>query len=359
MRTVKAIGMISGGLDSTLAAALVKEQGIQVEALNFSTGFCFSDHHRAMKSPRHRLRQEALRAGSDLEMPVTIIDIADEYFEDVLIAPRHGYGANMNPCLDCRSYMLGLAREYMEKNGADFVFTGEVLGQRPKSQFRRAMDIVAEESGLGDRLLRPLSAKLLPPTLPEREGWIDRERLLGISGRGRRQQMVEAEKRGLDLEDIPQPAGGCCFLTDESYARKLRDFLDHQEKPKRDPEAFVLMKVGRHLRLNEEVKVIVGRDESENDFLLRFRRGRWEFWAEDRNGPTVLVETQRELRWEEIEQIAGITARYGQARDQETVVICFRSPPGEEESFIQIDERIVDRVSVSPTTIEEIEPLRV
>ena len=111
VRTVKAIGLISGGLDSTLAAALVKEQGIEVEALNFSTGFCFSDHHRAMKSPKHRLRQEALRAGSELEMPVTIIDIADEYFEEVLIAPRHGYGANMNPCLDCRSYMLGRARE--------------------------------------------------------------------------------------------------------------------------------------------------------------------------------------------------------------------------------------------------------
>ena len=139
-RTVKAIGLISGGLDSTLATALVKEQGIEVEALNFSTGFCFSDHHRAMKSPKHRLRQEALRAGSDLEMPVTIIDIADEYFEEVLLAPRHGYGANMNPCLDCRAYMLSRAREYMEKAGADFVFTGEVLGQRPKSQFRRAMD---------------------------------------------------------------------------------------------------------------------------------------------------------------------------------------------------------------------------
>ncbi|HET9886546.1 MAG TPA: 7-cyano-7-deazaguanine synthase, partial [bacterium] len=237
-RTVKAIGLISGGLDSTLAAALIKEQGLEVEALNFSTGFCFSDHHRAMKSPHHRLRQEALRAGADLEMPVTIIDIADEYFEDVLIAPRHGYGANMNPCLDCRAYMLGRAREYMEKVGADFVFTGEVLGQRPKSQHRRAMDLVAKESGLEDRLLRPLCAKLLPPTRAEREGWVDRERLLGISGRGRRQQIAEAQRRGFDIDDIPQPAGGCCFLTDESYARKLRDFLEHQDKPKRDAEAF-------------------------------------------------------------------------------------------------------------------------
>jgi|SoiMethySBSTD1v2_1073268.scaffolds.fasta_scaffold81629_2 tRNA-specific 2-thiouridylase len=359
VRTVKAIGLISGGLDSTLAAALIKEQGVEVEALNFSTGFCFSDHHRAMKSPHHRLRQEALRAGSDLEMPVTIIDIADEYFEDVLIAPRHGYGANMNPCLDCRSYMLSRAREYMEKVGGDFVFTGEVLGQRPKSQHRRAMDLVAKESGLEDRLLRPLCAKLLPPTRAEREGWIDRERLLGISGRGRRQQIAEATQRGLDVDDIPQPAGGCCFLTDESYARKLRDFLDHQDKPKRDAEAFVLMKVGRHLRLNDDVKVIIGRDESENDFLARFRRGRWEFWAESLNGPTALAEARRELRWEEIEQVAAITARYGQGRDLERVVMCFRTPPDEEDSFVQIEERVVERVTISPAVLEEIEPLRV
>jgi hypothetical protein len=265
----------------------------------------------------------------------------------------------MNPCLDCRAYMLGRARVYMEEVGADFVFTGEVLGQRPKSQHRRAMDIVAKESGLDDRLLRPLSAKLLPPTRVEREGWIDRERLLGISGRGRRHQIAEAKRRGFDIEDIPQPAGGCCFLTDESYARKLRDFLQHQDKPKRDAEAFVLMKVGRHLRLNDDVKLIVGRDEGENEFLARFRRGRWEFWAEALNGPTALVEARRELRWEEIESIAAITARYGQGRDQESVAMCFRSPPGPEESFVQVDERVVERVTVVPAALEEIEPLRV
>jgi hypothetical protein len=256
--------------------------------------------------------------------------------------------------------MLGLGREYMERVGAHFVFTGEVLGQRPKSQHRRAMEIVARESGLDDLLLRPLSAKLLPPTLAEREGWIDRERLLGISGRGRRMQIEEAKKRGFDLEEIPQPAGGCCFLTDESYARKLRDFLDHQERPKRDAEAFVLLKVGRHLRLGSDLKVIVGRDEPENEFLSRFRRGRWEFWAPDVNGPTVLAECARELRWEEIEQVAAITARYGQGREMDRVPICFRAPSSEEEeTFVQVDDRIVERVSVTPAPLEEIEPLRV
>jgi tRNA U34 2-thiouridine synthase MnmA/TrmU len=358
-RPIKAIGLVSGGLDSTLAAALVKEQGIEIEALNFSTGFCFSDHHRAMKSPNHRLRNEALRAGADLEIPVTIVDIADRYFEDVLLAPKHGYGANMNPCLDCRAYMLAGAREHMEKTGAEFVFTGEVLGQRPKSQFRRALDVIAQESGLGDRLLRPLSAKLLPPTLPERRGWIDREKLLAISGRGRRVQIEEAKKRGLDPDEIPQPAGGCCFLTDEAYARKLRDWLDHQETPRRDAEAFVLLKVGRHLRINDDVKLIVGRDEAETTFLSRYRRGRWEFWAEEVNGPVVLAETQRELYWEEIERIGAITARYGHGRSEPSVAICFRAPGPPDETLDAVDSRPIERVRVSPALLEDIEPLRV
>jgi tRNA U34 2-thiouridine synthase MnmA/TrmU len=355
----RALGLVSGGLDSTLALALMKEQDVDVEAVNFSTGFCFTDHHRAMGSPKHKLRNEALRAGADLAVPVTVIDISQKYFDDVLLRPKHGYGANMNPCLDCRAYMLARAREHMERIGADFIFTGEVLGQRPKSQFRRALGIVAEESGLGERLLRPLSARLLPPTLPEREGWVDREKLLAISGRSRKIQIEEASRRGLDLDDIPQPAGGCCFLTDEAYARKLRDWLDHQEEPRHDQEAFVLLKVGRHLRLTDDVKVIVGRDEAENRFLSSYRRGRWEFWARDVTGPTVLVEARRDLYWEEIERIAAITARYGHGRDDASLTICYRMPRGPDELLSTVDERPVEEVEVSPSRLEEIEPLRV
>lgn len=358
-RTIRAIGLVSGGLDSTLACALIKEQGIEVEAVHFSTGFCFSDHHRAMKSPKHELRHQALRAGADLEIPVTLVDIADAYFDDVLLAPRHGYGANLNPCLDCRSYMLSRAREHMERVGGDFIFTGEVLGQRPKSQFRVAMDIIAKESGLTDRLLRPLSAKLLPPTLPEREGWVDRERLLGISGRGRSPQIEQARRRGWNPDDLPQPAGGCCFLTDESYARKLGDWLDHQERPRRDAEAFVLLKVGRHLRLGPDVKVIVGRDDAENLFLQRYRRGRWEFWAAFDNGPTVLVEATRELHWEEIERIASITARYGQGRAKERVAVNFRTPADPRSSLVVAEERPAERIEVAPALLETVEPLHV
>lgn len=355
----KAIALVSGGLDSTLALALVKEQGVDIEAVNFSTGFCFTDHHRAMKSDKHNLRNEALRAGADLGIPVTVIDIASKYFDDVLLHPKHGYGANMNPCLDCRGYMLARAREYMEKVGADFVFTGEVLGQRPKSQYRRALGIVAEESGLGDRLLRPLSAKLLPPTLPEREGWVDREKLLDISGRSRKVQIAEVGKRGMNIDEIPQPAGGCCFLTDEAYARKLRDWLDHQDAPRHDAEAFVLLKVGRHLRINDEVKLIIGRDEAENAFLGNYRRGRFEFFARDFTGPTVLAEARRDLRWEEIEEIARITARYGHGRDEGKVVVRFRAPTGADETFALVDERSAEDLEVVPLPMETIETLRV
>ncbi len=358
-RRPKALALVSGGLDSTLALAMVKEHGVEVEALNFATGFCFTDHHRAMKSPKHNLRNEALRAGADLSVPVTVIDISEKYFDDVLVDPRHGYGANMNPCLDCRTYMLARAKDYLEKTGADFVFTGEVLGQRPKSQFRKALATAAEESGLGDRLLRPLSAKLLPPTLPEREGWVDREKLLGISGRSRKVQIEEVAKRGMNIDEIPQPAGGCCFLTDEAYSRKLRDWLDHQDDPRHDAEAFVLLKVGRHLRLNDDVKLVVGRDEGENAFLANHRLGRWEFWARDFTGPTVLAEASRDLRWEEIEEIAAITSRYGHGKDEDRATVCWRAPGPPDETFPMVDERSVEEVVAKPAEMAGIERLRV
>jgi tRNA U34 2-thiouridine synthase MnmA/TrmU len=157
-RPVKAIGLLSGGLDSTLAARVIAEQGIAVLGVNFSTGFCRSDHHRAMgalgkqQDPR-RLRNEALRAGADLEVPVRIVDIAADYL-NVILRPRHGYGANLNPCVDCRAYMLRAARAIMVEEGADFVFTGEVLGQRPMSQHLQAMQTIERESGLTGLLLR-------------------------------------------------------------------------------------------------------------------------------------------------------------------------------------------------------------
>src|SRR5512135_3010391 len=195
-RRVKAIALVSGGLDSTLALAMVKRQGIEVKAVNFYTGFCITETQRRKGGrPDGTIpRNEALRAAADLEVDVEYVDLSGSGYLDVIVNPRWGYGANANPCVDCRIFMMRAAREIMEREGAAFVFTGEVLGQRPKSQRRDTLRTVERESGLDGRLLRPLSAKLLAPTVPEREGLVDRERLEAISGRSRHRQMALAEE---------------------------------------------------------------------------------------------------------------------------------------------------------------------
>ena len=187
MRRAKAIAMISGGLDSTLALALMLRQGVEVKAVNFYTGFCVTETQRRKGGrPDGTIpRNEALRAAADLEVEIEYVDISGAGYLDMLVHPRYGYGANANPCVDCRIFMMRKAKEIMEAEGADFVFTGEVLGQRPKSQRRDTLRTIERESGLEGRLLRPLSAKLLAPTIPEREGIVDRARLEAISGRSR------------------------------------------------------------------------------------------------------------------------------------------------------------------------------
>jgi tRNA-uridine 2-sulfurtransferase len=186
----KAVALISGGLDSMLAAKVMLEQGIHVEGINFYTGFCVEGHTHAIRNHEHAKpkRNNALWTAEQLGIKLHIIEVIEEY-KDVVINPKHGYGANLNPCLDCKGFMVRKAREWMEKNGFDFIITGEVLGQRPMSQRRDTMPVVARESGAFDRLLRPLCAKLLPETLPEREGWVDRSKLLDFNGRSRKPQM--------------------------------------------------------------------------------------------------------------------------------------------------------------------------
>ncbi len=318
----RAVGLISGGLDSTLAAEMLKRQGVEVVGLHFSTGFCKIDHRRAIgraKDRERNLRNEALRAGADVDVPIEIVDVTEEYLDEVVLSPRHGYGAHVNPCVDCRIFMLRKARERADAIGAETVFTGEVIGQRPFSQYREAMRVVEQKSGLAGRLLRPLSAQHLPPTRAESEGRIDRSRLGRIGGRSRRPQ--EALAREYGIGDYPQPSGGCCYLADPAYARRFRDLLTHGGREAVTAEAIVLLKIGRQFRLSPLAKLHVGREEAENLFLRRFAPGRWVVEASGVEGPTGILCGAPGP--EEQALAAGIIARYADlegAADVEVVL---------------------------------------
>jgi len=249
--SIRAVALLSGGLDSMLAIRILQEQGIEVEALNFRTLFtCCQDH--------------AAAAAHQLGVRLTVLADQDDYL-DLIRQPRHGYGRGANPCVDCRVYMFQIAARFMNEVGARFVVSGEVVGQRPMSQKRRDLDLICREAGLPDRLLRPLSARLLPPTLPEREGWIDRERLYDFHGRSRKGLIALAERFG--FRDIPQPSTGCA-LTERGFAVKVHDLLAFDEASKRWD--FELLKVGRHVRYDAATKIIVGRRAEENEVLRRF-----------------------------------------------------------------------------------------
>lgn len=253
----KALALLSGGLDSTLAVKVMLEQGIEVEALNFTSPFCTCTGKNA------GCKSEAIRVAEEFGIPIKVMHKGVEYLE-LVRNPKHGYGKGMNPCIDCRIFLLRKAKEYMAESGADFVITGEVLGQRPMSQRRHTLDIIERESGLAGRLLRPLSAKHFEPTLPEQEGWVDREKLLAIQGRSRKEQMQLAED--LDVKNYPCPAGGC-LLTEVSFVSKVRDVFDHSDQLNlRD---FRLLKVARHFRVGPRTKALIGRNEAENELLSR------------------------------------------------------------------------------------------
>ena len=321
----KAVALISGGLDSMLAARAVLEQGVHVEGINFFTGFCVEGHTHAIRE-RDRTRPKrnnALWVAEKLGIRIHIVDIVEEY-KDVVLNPKHGYGANLNPCLDCKIFMVRKAKEWAERHGFDFIVTGEVIGQRPMSQRKDTLPLVQRESGVEDMLLRPLCAKNLPPTRPEREGWIDRERLYDFSGRTRKPQMALAERFG--LRDYAQPAGGCCFLTNEHYSTKLQDLWQHRGRRDYDLDDVLLLKVGRHIRPRRHFKLIVAREEGEGNYLQGYRREHPYFEVLSHGGPLTLVDG--ELEEGDVELAARIVARYSQGRDAADVEVSYTDSEG-------------------------------
>ncbi len=326
-KQVKAVALISGGLDSMLAVRVMQEQGVYVEGINFFTGFCVEGHTHAIRKQdqKKQKRNNALWVAEQLGIKLHIIDVIDEY-KDVLINPKHGYGANMNPCLDCKTFMVGKALEWIEENDFDFIITGEVVGQRPMSQRRDTMNIVSRDSGAKELLVRPLCGKNLPATLPEEKGWITRDGLYGINGRSRKPQMELAAKFGFD--DYAQPAGGCCFLTDESYSKKLVDLWQVQGHKDYEFDDVMLLKVGRHIRPRPHFKLIVGREEGENRFMEGYKKRFPYFYCKSHHGPLVLADG--ELNQDDIELAARITARFGQGKNADEVVVHYVRPDGTE-----------------------------
>jgi tRNA U34 2-thiouridine synthase MnmA/TrmU len=323
----KAVALISGGLDSLLAARLMLEQGIHVEGINFYTGFCVEGHTHAIrkKDKAKPKRNNALWSAEQLGIKLHIIDIIDEY-KDVVINPKHGYGANMNPCLDCKIFMVGKARQWMLENDFDFIITGEVMGQRPMSQRKDLLPVVVRESGADDLLLRPLCAQNLAATLPEREGWVDRDKLLGFSGRNRKPQMALAEQFG--FEDYASPAGGCCFLTDENYSRKLVDLWQAQNRKDYELDDIMLLKVGRHIRPMPHFKLIVSREEGENKFLSGYKKQFTTIETESCRGPLTLVDG--EVSDDDLQLASRIAVRFSQGRNSESVNVKITRMSGEQ-----------------------------
>ncbi|HPE61230.1 MAG TPA: tRNA (5-methylaminomethyl-2-thiouridylate)-methyltransferase [Thiolinea sp.] len=325
-RQPRAVALISGGLDSMLATRAVLEQGVHVEGINFFTGFCVEGHTHAIRKQHQDKpkRNNALWVAEQLGIKLHIIDIVEEY-KDVVLNPKHGYGANLNPCLDCKIFMVRKAKEWAAKQDFDFIITGEVIGQRPMSQRRATMPVIAAESGADERLLRPLCARHLPETLPERMGWVDRERLFGFTGRSRKPQMALAQEWG--IEAYAQPAGGCCFLTDANYSRKLQDLWANRPERNYELDDIMLLKIGRHLRPRPHFKMIIAREEGEVNFLEGYRR---EFaWVKtiSHSGPLTLLDGDG-ITTDDLMLAARISARFSKGREAETVV-CHMALPGQ------------------------------
>lgn len=292
---IKAILLFSGGLDSILAARMMKDQEVEILAFNLITPFRTCN--------RKRCQSEAKQFAKALNIPLRIREAKEEYIQ-IIKNPKHGYGKNINPCIDCRIFMFSEARTMMQKEEAQFIVTGEVLGERPMSQRHWAMKRIEREAKLEGLVLRPLSAKCMKPTQPEIKGWIDREKLLAIQGRNRKPQIALAKKYG--IHDYPDPAGGC-LLTDPHFTKRLKDSLKYGEEQLNDMQ---LLRVGRHYRLKSGAKIIIGRNKIENQIIEDYApdNGLLMKMAKEIKSPTTLLNRHRD--GDDIDLAGALTLRY-------------------------------------------------
>ncbi|MFA6472003.1 MAG: thiamine biosynthesis protein [Candidatus Latescibacterota bacterium] len=341
----KVIGMFSGGLDSILSSRIMVLEGFEVIALHFYTGFSDTLVREMEKGPIRGWNPspQVVEAADMVGAILRPVDVSGDAYLDMLVNPRHGYGSAANPCIDCRVFLMSIAREIMEEEGALLLFTGEVLGQRPMSQNRPAMDLVMKRSGLSGKLLRPLSAQLLEPTVPEQEGMVNREHLYSIHGRSRKPQKELAASFG--ILNYPQSGGGC-LLTDPGFGARALDLYSHLDGGRLTARDMNSLKAGRHLRLPGGLKVIVGRIESENNYLeMLLGNESWIFEARDFPGASVFVTA--DPNEDERRQTAAIAARYSKGNEEERVVVTVRRG------------NLTSELIVKPASQDEIEPLMI
>ena len=327
---IKAVSLLSGGLDSILAARVIMDQGIDVTGIFFSAPFWSSSE-----------KEDNLikKAAEENGMEVMIIPVGEDYL-DIIKNPKHGWGKHINPCIDCKIYMLQKAKEIMEKIGASFVVTGEVLGQRPMSQQKNSLNLIEKESGLKGRLVRALSAKLLDPTEPEIKGILDREKLADISGRTRKMQYELAKKYKVNL--FSSPAGGC-LLTEKIFEKRFKDLLKHNKDIKIDDITF--LKYGRHYRFNDS-KIIVGRNEKENEFLLKNKyAGDLVFEVPEIGSPNTLLQGNKSD--EAIKLAARLTALYSDSLDKKIEVLFGEKDLSKKIKVSQITKEEANKYNIS------------
>ncbi len=327
---IKAVGLISGGLDSLVSTFLMKEIGVEIHGIFFSLPWGCGDEEKAKKF------------AETLGIKLKLMKLDDEFLE-IVKNPKHGRGTAMNPCIDCKIHMLQEAKKYMEEIKASFVYTGEVIWQRPMSQTPNSLRAIEKRSGLEGRLLRPLCAKLLKPTIPEEEELIDRDKLLRISGRSRREQYKLAEK--YHLKNFQQPSGGC-LLTDKNFSNRLKDLFSHKTE---DINDVISLKWGRHFRINDKFKAIVGRDEKENEMLIKFAKNNdLVFQFNDKIGPNVILKGKGHKE-DEVKIAAGLLQYFSKHKND---------PPLDIDYWLASDKAKTKTIKAQPVDTQYIDKIK-